>query len=96
MKIIYLNLNNLKEDDFNNLLLKLSSLNIQETYLNDFSFCPNFIIHYNEDNQIIYENINDGYLNYLKEHYMVIEVFSIDEVIEEILTLDNNQNKGLF
>jgi hypothetical protein len=96
MKFLYINLNKISNNDFENILKNLNRLNISEQYLNDLSFCPNFIIFNDpETKQITYDNVNNGYLDYLKSNYNVIEIVDINDLSEYILSL-NNQINQLF
>ena len=85
-----------KESEFTDLLNKLNNLNAKQTSLNDLSFCPHFIIYKNEDDELIYENINEGYFNYLKENYEIINITNKEDIIDLVLDLINNKSYGLF
>lgn len=96
MKILYINLNKLQDNDFDFIIKSLNRLNIPEQYLNDLNFCPYLIIFIDpETKQITYENINNGYFNYLNSNYNLIEIITLSELPEYILSL-NNQINQLF
>lgn len=87
--------------DIDNLIKKLTKLGFQESYLNDLTFCPYLIIHKDfEFNKLsIYENINKGYLNLLKEKTNLIEDTSISSFIQhakELIIEVTNNHMALF
>lgn len=80
-KVYFINLDNV---NVNRLIGKLLSLGYKETYLNELSFCPYMIIHKNFDRtktDVMYENINIGFLEKIKENLETIEVETEDEFI---------------
>jgi hypothetical protein len=80
-KVYFINLDNV---NVNRLIGKLLSLGYKETYLNELSFCPYMIIHKNFDRtktDVMYENINIGFLERIKENLETIEAETEDEFI---------------
>lgn len=63
----FINLNSISTIDKDILIEKLIEIGYKETSLNDISFCPYLIIHKDFENNtdLIYENINEGFLNKL-------------------------------
>ena len=54
--------------DVNDFSERLKAVKIEIGYLSDFSFCPYIICYKNSDNDFIVNNINEGFLNYIKEN----------------------------
>jgi hypothetical protein len=63
----FINLNSISTIDKDILIEKLIEIGYKETTLNDISFCPYLIIHkdFENNSDLIYENINEGFLNKL-------------------------------
>lgn len=98
--IIYINLINLDYDDIKFLINKLITIGFQKTILNNLNFCPYLIIHKDFENneQYIFENINKGFLDYLKDNKNLnfIEETNIDNFITKAIEIRNNNVNKLF
>ena len=98
--IYFINLLNISNIDKNILIEQLIKIGYSEQYLNDISFCPYLIIHKDfEDNLTpTYENINEGFLNKIKENLNIEEVFNIYDFISaaKSLLIKNNNINNLF
>lgn len=94
-QISYINVNNV---DIQELLKRLHKLGFQESYLNDFRFCPYFIIYKNPDTNKTpkYKNINEGYLNHIKSNYVTTEYTDISDFIDCAAGLFQKDKIGLF
>ena len=96
--IYFINLLNFSNIDINIIVEKLIKIGYSEQFLNDISFCPYLIIHKDfEDNLTpTYENINEGFLNKLKEKFNIKEFFDIYDFISTAKSLLINDINSLF
>lgn len=97
--IYYINLINIDFDKINKLIEKLIYIGYKGTKLNNISFCPYLIIHKDfENTDYIFENINEGYLNLLKNNKLVIikELHNIEDFISKSIEIKNNNLNKLF
>lgn len=96
--IYYINLINIDFDKINKLIEKLIYIGYKGTKLNNISFCPYLIIHKDfENTDYIFENINEGYLNLLKNNKLVIikELNNIEVFISKSIEIKNNNLNNL-
>ena len=79
--------------DVNGFSEKLRAVKIEIGYLSDFSFCPYIVCYKNSDNEFIINNINEGFLNYIKENnqYSIIVCDDVEDVIETALSIKSDK-----
>ena len=79
--------------DVNDFSERLRSVKIEIGYLSDFSFCPYIVCYKNLDNDFIINNINEGFLNYIKEneHYSLIVCDDVSDFIETALSIKSDK-----
>lgn len=96
----FINLNSISTIDKDILIEKLIEIGYKKTTLNDISFCPYLFIHKDFENNkdLIYENINEGFLNKLILEKKIEEVKDSFDFISAARSLspEIETMKGLF
>ena len=79
--------------DVNDFSERLRAVKIDIGSLSDFSFCTYIICYKNSDNDFIINNINEGFLNYIKENnqYSLIVCDDISDFIETALSIKSDK-----
>lgn len=79
--------------DVNDFSERLRAVKIEIGYLSDLSFCPYIICYKNPDNDFIINNINEGFLNSIKENnqYSLIVCDDIYDFIETALSIKSDK-----
>lgn len=79
--------------DVNDFSERLKVVKIEIGYLSDLSFCPYIICYKNSDNDFMVNNINEGFLNYIKENnqYSIIACDDVSDFIETALSIKSDK-----
>lgn len=79
--------------DVNDFSERLRAVKIEIGYLSDLSFCPYIVCYKNPDNDFIVNNINEGFLNYIKENeqYSIIVCNDVSDFIETALSIKSDK-----